>query len=430
MDKLARDGGHDVAAPPEHKARKRGRFGVFMALLLLVAGAGALAWWNLSKPNADHPARHQGDVGVNVKVAPLAQGDMPVVLDGLGTVTALNTVTVTTQISGYLTEVGFQEGQEVKKGDFLAQIDPRPYQAALGQAQGQLARDEAQLAASTIDLARYEKLMTQDSIARQQVDTQRALVKQNEATVASDKALVENATLNLNYCRIVSPLDGRVGLRLVDPGNYVQPSTAGGLVVITQMRPISVIFPLPQDAIPQFIQKLRSGQQLTVQAFDRNASNLLASGTLTTVDNQIDTTTGTVKLRATFQNEDELLFPNQFVNVKLITNTLNGVTLMPNAAVQLGVPGTFVYRTNDDGTVTVRPVKLGAADDKHVVVLEGLSPGDKVVVDGADRLRDGAKITVADDNKKSALGASSSGSPTPKTEKIGGETSKTQPDAK
>jgi multidrug efflux system membrane fusion protein len=357
---------------------------------------------------------------------------MPEVLDGLGTVTALATVTVTTQVSGYLTEVGFQEGQEVKKGDFLAQIDPRPFQAVLSQAQGQLARDEALLAAAKVDLGRYEKLMSQDSIARQQVDTQRALVKQDEATVASDKATVESATLNLNYARIVSPIDGRVGLCLVDPGNYVQPSTPGGIVVITQMRPISVIFPLAQDTIPQFIQKLRAGKSLTVQAYDRNATKLLATGALTTIDNQIDTTTGTVKLRATFQNEDELLFPNQFVNVKLITNTLSGVALMPAAGVQMGVPGTFAYLATADGTVSVRPVKLGAADDKHVVVLEGLVPGDHVVVDGADRLRDGAKITIANDHTSgpSGSGASPSASGPGKKGKVGGDVPQSSPGAK
>jgi multidrug efflux system membrane fusion protein len=384
------DAPDSLARPSRKPARRR-----MLGLLVVLAGlAGLAAWWAL-KPGAERPSRRPADASVTVRVDTVTRGDMPEILDGLGTVTALSTVTVKTQINGNLTEVAFHEGQAVKKGDFLAQIDPRPYQAALDQAEGQLARDEALLAQARIDLARFEKLMTQDSIARQQVDTQGALVKQDEAIVRSDKAAVDTATINLNYCHIVSPTDGRVGLRLVDPGNYVQTSDAGGIVVITQMQPMSVIFPLPQDTIPQFIPKLRAGTPMTVLAYDRNATKLLATGTLTTVDNQIDTTTGTVKLRATFPNEDELLFPNQFVNIKLVTDTLHDATLMSSAGVQMGVPGTYTYVANADGTVSVRPVKLGPADAQRVVVREGLAPGDKVVVDGADRLRDGAKITIA-----------------------------------
>ena len=320
---------------------------------------------------------------------------MPVALEGLGTVTALSTVVVKTQISGKLTEVGFKEGQSVKKGDFLAQIDPRPYQAALDQAQGQLASDDALLAAARIDLARYEKLMTQDSIARQQVDTQRALVRQDEAIVRSDKAMVDNAALNLNYCRIVAPSDGRVGLRLVDPGNYLQASDPSGVVIITQMQPISVIFTLAQDTIPQFIRKLRSGVVLPVIAFNRSSTTQLATGTLATVDNQIDVTTGTVKLRASFPNEDEALFPNQFVNVRLVVDTLHDATIVPSSALQIGAPGPYVFIANANATVSVRAVKLGPSDGEGVAVLDGLAAGDKVVVDGVDRLRDGA-IRIAE----------------------------------
>jgi len=363
-------------------------------LLALAALIGAATWWWLSGPARERPGRRPTEAATVVRLGVVTKGDMPVTLDALGTVTALSTVTVKTQISGKLTEVGFTEGQSVKKGDFLAQIDPRPYQAALDQAQGQLARDEALLAAAKIDLARYEKLMTQDSIARQQVDTQRALVLQDEAIVRSDKANVENAALNLNYCRIVSLSDGRVGLRLVDPGNYLQAGDPNGVVIITQMQPISVIFTLPQDTIPQFLRKLRAGETLSVLAFNRSNTTQLAAGALTTLDNQIDVTTGTVRLRATFPNDDESLFPNQFVNIKLVVDTLRDATLVPSAAIQIGAPGPYVYVANADSTVSVRPIKVGPSGGERVAVLEGLTPGDNVVVDGVDRLRDGAKIRV------------------------------------
>jgi multidrug efflux system membrane fusion protein len=364
---------------------------VLFALALLIA---ALGWWLQSRTASERPARRSTETATVVRLGSITRGDMPVRLEGLGTVTSLSTVVVKTQISGKIIDVGFKEGQSVKKGDFLAQIDPQPYQAALDQAEGQLARDEAQLATARIDLTRYEKLMTQDSIARQQVDTQRSLVKQDEGIVRSDHATVQNATVNLNYCHIVSPSDGRVGLRLIDQGNYVQASDPNGIVVITLMQPISVIFTLPQDSIPQFIKKLHTGVALPVLAYDRSNSTQLATGTLTTIDNQIDTTTGTVKLRATFANEDETLFPNQFVNIKLVVDTLRDATIAPSAAVQIGAPGPFVYIANQNGTVSVRPVKLGPSEGERVAVLEGLAPGDKVVVDGLDRLRDGAKIKI------------------------------------
>jgi len=324
------------AQRPPSVAPRASRRGPWHVLLLALAALIGAAWWWLSGPVRERPERRPTDAATIVRLGTVTQGDMPVTLDALGTVTALSTVTVKTQISGKLIEVGFTEGQSVKKGDFLAQIDPRPYQAALDQAQGQLARDEALLAAAKIDLARYEKLMTQDSIARQQVDTQRALVLQDEAIVRADKANVENAALNLNYCRIVSPSDGRVGLRLVDAGNYLQASDPSGVVIITQMQPISVIFTLPQDTIPQFIKKLRAGERLSVLAFNRSSTTQLAAGSLSTLDNQIDVTTGTVRLRATFPNDDEALFPNQFVNIKLVVDTLHNATLVPSAAIQIG----------------------------------------------------------------------------------------------
>jgi membrane fusion protein, multidrug efflux system len=399
-------------ARPDHlpsAARRALRHGrsryILLGLAVLVA---ALAWW-LFRPASERPGRRNIETSTVVRLGAVTRGDMPVTLEALGTVTALSTVTVKTQISGKLVEVGFTEGQSVKKGDFLAQIDPRPYQAALDQAQGQLARDEALLAAAKIDLARYEKLMTQDSIARQQVDTQRALVLQDEAIVRSDKANVENATLNLNYCRIVSPSEGRVGLRLVDPGNYLLAGDPNGIVMITQMQPISVIFTLPQDAIPQFIRKLRAGETLPVLAFNRNSTTELAAGTLTTIDNQIDVTTGTVRLRATFANKDETLFPNQFVNIKLVIDTLRDATIVPSAAIQIGAPGPFVYIAGPDSTVSVRPIKVGPGSGERVAVLEGLAPGDHVVVDGVDRLRDGAKIRVPEEARSNPNPAVKSG---------------------
>jgi multidrug efflux system membrane fusion protein len=383
----------ELAKPPTRPRRRGWRLGLGVAVTVL---AGVLLWRLLAPPGAERTGRRAQDAATVVRLGAVTREDVPVSLDALGTVTALATVSVKTQISGKIVEVGFQEGQSVKKGDFLVQIDPRPYQAALDQAQGQLARDQALLAAARVDLARYERLITQDSIARQQVDTQRALVKQDEALVRSDAAMVDNATLNLNYCHIVAPVDGRIGLRLVDPGNYVQPNDPAGIVVITQMQPISVIFPLPQDTIPRFLPKLRAATLLPVLAYNRGSTTLLAKGTLTTIDNQIDTSTGTVKLRATFPNEDEALFPNQFVNVKLIVETLHDAVVVPSAAVQIGAPGSYVYVANADQTVSVRPIKVGPSEGERVAVLDGLAAGDKVVIDGVDRLRDGARIRVPD----------------------------------
>ena len=363
-------------------------------LLLGVAIIGGLAWIIL-RPHA--PATRGGRVSaasMPVVAATATAGDMPVLLNALGTVTPLATVTVRTQINGQLVEIGFREGQEVNKGDFLAEIDPRPYQAALDNAQGTLVRDQAQLENARRDLARYSKLVAENSIAQQQRDTQEALVKQLIGTVASDQAQVDNAKLNLAYCRIVAPVGGRIGLRQVDVGNYVQVSDANGIAVITQLKPISVIFTLPEDTLPQILKRLNAGAQLPVTALDRGGKATLATGVLTTLDNQIDTSTGTFKLRAQFDNGDEILFPNQFVNTQLLVDTLHGAILVPNAAIQRGAPGTFVYVIGTDNTVTVRPVKLGPGDANRVAIDDGLAADDRVVVDGADKLRDGAKVTL------------------------------------
>jgi multidrug efflux system membrane fusion protein len=381
--------------------------------LLLAAAVIAAAVWFFPRP-ATQPrdaGRMPPGTPMPVGVALATKGDMPVALTQLGTVTPLAMVTVKTQISGYLMQVAFQEGQMVKKGDFLAQIDPRPYQVALEQAQAQLAKDQALLRNAQLDLQRYNTLVAQNSIAKQTRDTQVSLVSQYEATVKADQAQIEAQKLNLTYCRIVSPVTGRVGLRQVDPGNYVQTSDPNGIVVVTQLQPISVIFTLPEDNLPEVMRRLRAGAVLPVTAYDRTGATELAKGRLETVDNQIDTTTGTVKLRAIFDNEQDTLFPNQFVNVKLLVNTLHDAVIVPNPAIQRGAPGTFVYVVRPDHTAVVHKVKLGPSDGERTAILSGLEPGENVVIDGTDRLRDGAKVTIAPD--QAAISASEHATSTP-----------------
>ncbi|GJD76865.1 transport system membrane protein [Methylobacterium gregans] len=391
---------------PSAPTRRRFRPLRWMLLVLALLGLGAVGhrWYEArqSKPEGEVAAtsgrggrggRGPHDMPQAVGIAAVTTGDVPVVLQGLGTVTPLATVTMRSQISGYLTEIGFREGQMVKRGDYLAQIDSRPYEALLAQYQGQLARDQALLQNSRLDLERFRRLSQQDSISKQNVDTQGALVKQNEGTVAADQALVDQQRLNITYTRIVSPVDGRVGLRQVDVGNYV---TAGNtaIVVVTQLHPISVVFTLPEDDVARVMRQVRAGAKLTVRAYDRGDAHEIATGRLDTVDNQIDTTTGTVKLRALFQNDDEALFPNQFVNAKLTVETVKDAPLVPNAALLQGTPGTYVYLMDGDSKVTVRPIKTGETDGTRTVVLSGLKPGDRVVTDGTDRLREGAPVRV------------------------------------
>jgi multidrug efflux system membrane fusion protein len=377
---------------PTHATRRPSRWPMAIFLLLVVA-AGVAIWLH---PWSSRPRQTPTLPPQAVRDAVATKADVPIILNALGTVTPLATVTVVSQISGQLQQVGFTEGQEVKKGDFLAQIDPRPYQAALAQAQGTLLHDQALLAAARVDLKRYQTLNKQDSIARQQVDTQAALVQQYEGTVQSDQAAVDTQKLNLTYCHITAPVDGRVGLRLVDPGNYVATTSSTGLLVITQLKPITVIFNLPEDDIPEIMKRLAAGATLPVTAYNRADTSEIATGTLSVVDNQIDTTTGTVKLRATFPNTDEALFPNQFVNAALLVDTLHDAVTVPTPAIQRGAPGTFVYVVNADNTVSVKPVKLGPAANDVTSITSGLAVGDKVVIDGADRLRDGSKVMVPD----------------------------------
>jgi membrane fusion protein, multidrug efflux system len=396
----------DKAAPPKRKSKAGRRFG----LLILLAGTAAAAWWYYGRQQqqpqqqqAQAPGQRGGRFNPNaaampVVVAPAATGDIDITLNALGTVTSLATVTIKSLISGYLVNVAYQEGQVVKKGDLLAEIDDRSYQLALQNAQGALARDQAMLQSAELDLKRYQDLAKTNAIPRQQLDQQVALVDQDKANILSDQAQIETQKLNIVYCHIIAPVSGRVGLRLVDQGNYVTPGDATGLVVITQFQPITVIFPVAEDDLPQITKRLNAAKTLPLTAFDRSGTNKLATGELKTIDNQIDTTTGTVKLRAQFANDDETLYPNQFVNVRLLVDTLKGATVVPTAAIQRGAPGTFVYLLNKDQTVTVQKVRLGPSSGDRVAIEDGLSPGDRVVIDGADKLRNGAKVAPRDTN--------------------------------
>jgi len=369
---------------------RRLRWVVVLVALILIA---FILWHVL----AQKPHRRVVAAQV-VTVAQAVRGDMPVILNELGTVTPTATVTVVPNqaVSGYLTDVPFKEGQDVEKDQLLAQIDPRPYQAAVDQAIGTLQRDQGLLDEAKTDLARYEKLVTENSIARQQAEDQVYVVRQDEGTVKLDQAALETAKLNLAYCRITAPVTGRVGLRLVDPGNYITGSSSTGLAIITTIKPTTVEFTVAQNDLAKVEERFRTpGVKLPVTAYNSDNSGKLATGTLYAINNQMTMSTGTVTLRAMFPNDDEALSPNEFVNVQLLVDTLHQVVLAPTSAVLTGAPGNYVYLVNKNNTVSVHKVTVGPSDGKNTVISSGLNVGDSVVTEGTDRLSDGARIAVA-----------------------------------
>jgi multidrug efflux system membrane fusion protein len=364
-----------------------------LAVAVLIAVPGALLWHRLAQKPAAKPPTPQ-----IVSAAQATLGDMPVVLNELGTATPTATVTVMPNqaVSGYLVDVPFEEGADVEKGQLLAQIDPKPYQAALDQASGTLQRDQNLLAEAKMDLARYQKLLQQNSIARQQAEDQQFVVAQNEGTVQLDEAAVETARLNLSYTKITSPVAGRVGLRLVDPGNYITGSANTGIAVVTAIKPMTVEFTVAQNDLHRVVERFNAaGKKLPVTAYSSDGSKQIASGTLYAIGNQVNTSTGTVMMRATFPNEDEALFPNEFVNVQLLVDTQHQAVLVPTTAVLTGAPGAYVYLVSKDNTVSVHPVKTGPTDGTNTVILSGLAAGDTVVTDGTDRLSDGTKVSIS-----------------------------------
>jgi membrane fusion protein, multidrug efflux system len=394
-------------APPDHRTvpapittkprsgKTRFVVGLIVVIGLILLGYLIYRWASPAAPPSGGRFQ-QGGGAQSVGVATVGRGDIRVILNALGTVTPIATITVVTQIDGQVMSVPFTEGQIVNKGDTLVQIDDRPYRLLQEQYEGQLARDQGVLAQAQVDLTRYQKLAEQNSIARQQYEDQVYIVQQDQGTVKLDQAQIDQQKLNVQYCHIVSPVTGRVGIRLVDPGNYIQASASTVITTVTQMQPITVIFPIPEDSLPDVMPQLNAGTALEVAAYDRANVKQLATGRVIALDSQIDTTTGTVKVRAQFDNPDDALFPNQFVNAQLLIKTLHDVVTVPSAAIQRGAPGSYVYVVNADNTVSVRPIKTGPTDGPTAEVISGLTAGERVVVDGTDRLRDGAHVTIPD----------------------------------
>lgn len=386
------------ALEPSALPRHRSRIWPWVVVLLFAGGAWFFRGSWLPFISRSAAAEKEGAAKppvrpVPVRVAAVRQHDMPEYLSGLGTVTAFKTVTLRSRVDGELINVAFTEGQFVKEGDLLVEIDPRPYQAMVDQAEGTLAKDEATLKLARLTLARGEDLLKSKSIAPQQVDEEAAQVQVMEGTVQTDLGLVDNAKLQLTYCKIVAPITGRLGLRLVDQGNMVHANDVLGLAVITQLQPISLVFPIPQDNIPRVQQRMNEGHTLPVDAYDRDFKTKLASGKLAAIDNQVDATTGTLRFKAVFDNKDNMLFPNQFVNVKLLVDTRKNAMTVPTAAVQRGPSGVFVYVVKED-KAEMRPVKAGHAEGAETLIETGLSPGEIVVTDGIDKLKDGATVTT------------------------------------
>jgi multidrug efflux system membrane fusion protein len=387
---------------PPHAPPPRRRHTWIWVLILAALGAGGYYYWSKRPASASGSGTGKaggrngggGNAAAPVDAAKAVKGNIGVYVTGLGAVTPIYTVTVKTRVDGQLMQVLYKEGDMVHQGDKLAEIDPRPYQAQLTQYEGQLIRDQALLENAHVDQARYETLLKQNAIPEQQLATQIALVKQDEGTVKNDQGLIDSVKVNLIYCNITAPITGRIGLRLVDPGNIVQTSDTTGLLVITQLQPISVIFTISEDQLPSVYKKMNAGQKLPVDAFDRDMKTKLSSGTLTTIDNEIDQSTGTVKLRATFNNSHNELFPNQFVIARLLEEEKRGVVLVPSAAVQRNSQNTYVYVVKPDSTVTVRQVKLGTNDDTNTEIVSGVAQGDVVVLTGVDKLQEGSKVTV------------------------------------
>jgi multidrug efflux system membrane fusion protein len=380
-------------SPAHRRSRWRGNWWVWLLVVVLFGGGGFFFFQRHATGRSTKAKSAPSPGAVPVVAATARKGDIGIYVNALGSVTPVYTVTVTSRVQGEIMSVNYREGQMVRKGDLLLEIDPRPFQAQLTQAEGQFAHDQAVLDEARIDLNRYKAAYSRNAIAKQLLDDQEQIVLQDKGTVKNDEGQVENAKLNLAYCHITSPIDGRVGLRLVDPGNIVQANSTTSLVVITQLQPITVIFSVAEDYLPQIQQQLGQGHRLVVDAFDRAQQKKIATGSLLTLDNMIDTTTGTVKLKAIFPNEDNSLFPNQFVNARLLVDTQQGATLIPTAAIQRNAQGAFVYVVKPDQTAAMRTISVGTTDG-NVAAVESVEPGEIIAVNGFDKLQDGIKVTI------------------------------------
>ena len=396
----------DTSVPDKPKGQQHAWW--FVVIPVVILALGVYLFQSKRVPAAELGTKPKLP-GIPVSVALARKADVSVYISGLGSVIPISTVNVKSRVDGQLMEVHFLEGQSVKRGDLLATIDPRPFQVQLTQAEGQMSRDQEILKNARLDNQRYKQLWEQDSIPKQQVDTQEALVRQYEGAVKIDQGQIDSANLQLTYSRITAPVSGRVGLRQVDPGNIIHATDANALVVITQLQPISVVFPIPEDSLPQVLDKLKSGAHLPVDAYDRDQKQKLATGTLLTVDNQIDPSTGTVKLKAVFPNPNNELFPNQFVNARLLVEVMRAAVVAPSAAIQRGQQGAFVYLLKPERTVSVQPVTLGVTQGDDTAITTGLEPGDSVVVAGSEGLRDGSSVVVKEQGQKQKNGENTPG---------------------